>query len=488
MSSARMSASVAPAVLPSSRQHVGNRFTFGVSEQVATELRAASSWSSWLEKQMAWSRISDPRATAVAGWYPRLADSPAAAWNRVKTQQRSAWDYGFDFSCYTMARKIVARRQVHEVMTDFWSNLLYIPAGEDRSFPWRFSYDQVIRKHALGSYRAMLRAAVVHPAMSGWLNNSSNTKDGINENLGRELLELYTVGRPAGYDENDVKSSARLLTGFRVRVFEDFAASYSPDDHYVGPISVLGFRHSNSAKDGRAAVNAYLDYLARHPSTAYRIAKRLCVRFVSDSPSSSIVSAVQKAYRRSDTDIRATLRAMVRHPDFQASKRKKVRTPIEDVVNAARVLGMRPTDSTRGSSFAQHVIWMSNSMGQRQFEWPRPDGFPETSSTWTSPARVLRTWDMHYNLAGNWWGSTELSRPAVKNLLPTRWPLTIGQIVDHQSRMLLGRPATTALRQSVADALDVPVTFQVASVAAVTDWRWTVVRGAVLNAPEGMLR
>ncbi|MCW2831340.1 MAG: hypothetical protein JWP31_2032 [Aeromicrobium sp.] len=486
--SSRPSASRTPAVLPSSYQHLANRFTFGISESVAVDMRAAGSWSAWLERQLAWSRLTDTRATSVASWYPRLSDSPATAWAKVKADERSAWDYGFDFACYTMARKIVARRQVHEVMVDFWSNLLYIPAGEDRSFPWRYSFDTVIRQHALGTYRAMLRAAVVHPAMSGWLNNSDNTKNGINENLGRELLELYTVGRPAGYDEDDVKSSARLLTGFKVKVFDGYAASYERDDHYVGRVSVLGFTHANSSSDGRAAVNAYLDYLARHPSTAYRLAKRLCIRFVSDKPSASIVSAVAKAYRASDTDIKATVRALVRHPDFAAAKRAKVRTPIEDVVNTARVLGLRPTASTRDSSFAEQVMWMSNNLGQKQFDWPRPDGFPELSSTWASPARVLRSWNMHYTLAGNWWRSTEMSTPSRAAVLPTTWPLTLGQLVEHQSRMLLGRPSTTQLRTAVADTLNLPVGHVLKDVGAVTDWTWTVIRGAVLNTPEGMLR
>jgi uncharacterized protein (DUF1800 family) len=377
---------------------------------------------------------------------------------------------------------------VQEVLADFWSNLLYIPAGEDRSFPWRRSYDDVIRRHALGRFRMMLREAVVHPAMSGWLNNSSNTKRGINENLGRELLELYTVGRPAGYDEADVKSSARILTGFKVKVFDGYAASYEPNDHYVGAVSVMDFTHPNADADGRPVVAAYLDHLARHPATAQRIARRLCVRFVSDEPSDEIVAAVAKAYRASDTDIRATLRAMVRHPDFVASAGQKVRTPIEDVVNCARVLDMRPVGADDDAAFARHVVWMSSSVGQMQFDWPRPDGFPETSSTWTSPARMVRSWNIHYALAGNWWGAKDIAIPARADLMPTTWPLTLGQLVDHQSRMLLGRPATATLRQGVASALNRPESQKLDQASSVSDWTWTVLRGAVLNSPEGLLR
>ena len=488
VSATRLSSAVTPTMLSTTQHHVASRFTFGVTEDVVAELRAAGSWQQWFERQLAWTRLSDPAGERVASWFPFLADSPSKAWSRITAEERSAWDYGNDFRAATLARKIVSRRQVHEVMADFWSNLLYIPAGEDRSFPWRTSFDAVIRRHALGRFRMMLREAVVHPAMSGWLNNSSNTKNGINENLGRELLELYTVGRPAGYDEADVKSSARLLTGFKVKVFEDFADSYKPSDHYVGTVSVMGFTHPNTDPDGRAAVAAYLDYLARHPATATRLARRLCTRFVSDTPSDDVVAAVAKAYRDSDTDIRAALRAMVRHPDFARSVGEKARTPTEDVVHGARVLSMTPTGAKGDSAFARQVVWMSNAVGQMQFDWPRPDGFPETSSTWTSPARLVRSWNLHYAIAGNWWGAEEVTIPSRADLMPTTWPLTLGQLVDHQSRLLLGREATPALRQGVADLLNVTVGRTLASASAVSDWTWTVVRGSVLNAPEGMLR
>lgn len=483
-----MSASTRPVVLSPGQQHLANRFSFGVSESLVRDVRKAGSAQAWFEKQLKWGQISDTQGSRVIRWYPRLRDSPAKAWSNAKSGRHTGWDYGFDFARYTTARKLTSRRQTHEVMTDFWSNLLYIPAYEDRSFPWRYRYDAVVRRNALGTFRGLLRSTVVHPAMSGWLNNNTNVKGGINENLGRELLELFTVGRPSGYDEDDVQNSARLLTGYKVEVFDGYAASYDRHDHYVGRVKILGFQHANSSSDGRAAVAAYLDYLARHPATARRIATRLCVRFVSDTPSRSIVNAVTKAYRASDTDIKSTLRALVRHPDFKASRMRKVRTPVEDVVNTARVLGLRPTGDGSTKALAHHVIWMSSSLGQNPLTWPRPDGFPETSATWASPARVLRGWDLHYALAGNWWLSRQMVRPTRPHSMPTRWPRTLGELVNHQSRMLLGRAASYRLRAAVSTALHMSQSKKFHSSRDVTDWTWTVIRATVLNAPEGMLR
>jgi len=478
---------VPPRVLSAADRHLASRFSFGANADLGNQIRASGSGLKWFEKQLAYTLIADTPGNAVAGWFPRLSDSATTAGANILAKNYSAWDYGHDLASSTVVRKIVSRRQVHEVMTDFWSNLLYIPAYEDRSAPWRSSYDRMIRKNALGTFRAMLQSAIVHPAMSGYLTNFANTRTGLNENLGREVLELHTVGRPTGYTESDVKNSARLLTGFKVDMFRTFRAYYEPGDHYVGPVKVLGFKHANSSRDGRAAVNAYLAYLASHPSTAQRIAERLCIRFVSDNPSASIVAAVKAAYLKSGTDIKSTLRALIRHADFPKSASSKIRTPIEDVVNAARVLGMTPTKPSSEQSFARQILWMTGGMGQHQFYWPRPDGFPEQSSAWVSPARILRSWNLHYALAGNWWSSSALTTATKASALPTVWPRTLEELTDHQSRLLLGIPATTELREAVSKAVHAAPTLSLAS-ADVSDWLFTLVRGTVLNSPRALLR
>ncbi len=484
----RMSAATVPTVLSESNRHVASRFSMGVDAAVTKEVRAAGSASAWFAKQLDHTRIANTAADAVAGWYPRLSHSPATAWSKVRSGESSAWEYGLDFVGYSMAQAILSRRHVHESMTSFWNNLLYVPAHEDRSFPWRFHYDRTVRAKALTSYRELLQATIVHPAMSGWLTNYDNTRRGINENLGRELLELFTVGRTAGYDEDDVKDCARLLTGYRVKMWDTFAASYSTDDHWTGRVSILDFTHANSSSDGRPAVNALLAHLATHPATARRLAHRLGQRFVAEEPSASFVKDVAAAYLRSGSDIKATLRAVVKHPQFLASRRSRLRTPVEDVVATARVLGMRPTRPSDDKAFSQHLVWMSNNEGQAPFRWPRPDGFPETRVTYASPARMLRTWDVHYALAGNWWGSSSLTRPTKAGSLPSRWPRTLREIVEHQSRMLLGRSCDPAVLQAVCTMLGRPATATYASASAVSDWHLTVVRGTVLNAPEGLLR
>ena len=148
---ARMSASTVPAILSSPNHHIADRFSFGVNEALIADIGSSRSAAAWLERQFLWTKLSDTRGDAVISWFPHLKDSPGTAWSNLQNRTRGSYDYGRDLCTYTLAMKVVSRRQVREVMADFWSNLFYIPMGEERSFPWRFAYDATIRRNSLGS-------------------------------------------------------------------------------------------------------------------------------------------------------------------------------------------------------------------------------------------------------------------------------------------------------------------------------------------------
>ncbi|KAI8171455.1 hypothetical protein K4K49_004231 [Colletotrichum sp. SAR 10_70] len=255
---------------------------------------------------------------------------------RQKNDVEGTWKVMADLSRRAVYRQLNSQRQLQEVMVDFWSNLLHIPISADAAAYARADYDKVIRTYALYSFEALLQNAITHPAMGINLNNNVSrkydaryNKSGPNENLGRELLELHTVG-VGNYSEDDVKASARILTGYRVDLWPAFKAFHDTTWHDTQAVSVKGFTSANTAADGRAVTMAYLSHLARHPQTAARIARRLCVKFVRDDPSDSLVAAVTAAYTANDTRIRPTLEALVDHPDFAASVGMKLRSPQED--------------------------------------------------------------------------------------------------------------------------------------------------------------
>ncbi|MFY0407325.1 DUF1800 family protein [Solicola sp. PLA-1-18] len=480
---------VPPAVLAAADQHLVARFTFGHTPQLAAAVTAAGGGRAWFARQL--TLTSDPAVARVdaQAWWPSIAKAAPEQWKDHQAGRRMTYQNGGDLVRLSLVRKILAEHQVLEVMADFWLNHLYVPAGEDRSGPWRRDYEDLVRRHALGNVADLVAAAVVHPAMTGFLTNYSNTRFGLDENLGREVLELHTVGRLAGYTEDDVKTSARILTGFKLDAFRTFEASYRPSDHYTGRVSVLGFEHANTDPDGRAVTDAYLRHLALHPSTAQRIARKLCVRFVSDDPSAAVVAAVRAAYTSSRGDVRACLRALVAHPDFWASAGRKVRNATEDVVASARAVGAVPTrPGAEGQTFGTHLIWMTQGVGMRPYSWPRPDGEPSNGSAWSGPTRWLRSWNGRFLMSQDGWRSTDVTRRTAAASLPTVWPRTLAEVTDHVSRVSLGAVATATEKAAVATALGKPQTTSYRTAASVDAQTLAMVRGVLMNSPRHLMR
>lgn len=478
-----------PALLEQADRHVAERFSYGVDRALAEDVTRAGGGAAWVEQQLGGAVVESPRALLVPSWFPQL-DLPAPAVRTLQQQgRRTVRETADELVARTFALRVLSRRQVHETMVDFWSNLLHVPVGEGRSWPWRADYDRVVRQHALGTFSALLRATVTHPAMTGYLTNDLNRRGGLNENLGREVLELHTVGREAGYSERAVVDSARLLSGFTLDTATTFQAGYDPARHATGRVRVLGFTHRNDDPDGRAALAAYLEHLAQHPATARRIAHRLAVRFVADDPPVRVVEDVARAYRRSGSDIPTTLRALVTHPAFRGARWEKTRNPSDDVVHMARVLGLRPSGAPDEQAFIWYLVRQAAVQGQVSFRWPTPDGWPETGADYLSASRVLRAWRSRYDVSGTS-GPVLLSVdvPTKASQLPTEWPLSLAQVVDHQSQLLLGRGADRPLVRAVARTLDLPATTELRGPQDVTDEHYRLLRGTVLNSPRGMQR
>jgi hypothetical protein len=467
-------------------RHVLSRFSYGVTPALVKQARAHGDVTKWLEWQMRPGTIDDSFASTVSGWYPHLHHTPQQLWQGHVSGSRAGWQVMYDFVRWSVLRRAFSQRQLLEVMAEFWSNLLYVPVPVDEAWPYRMQYDRTIRAHSLGKFDHLLSAAITHPAMSCYLDNAKSTARDLNENLGRELLELHTVGRSSGYTERDVLDSARILTGYAVDVHRSWLVRYSPENHHVGAVRVLGFSSPNAAADGRAVVASYLRYLSRHPATAHNIARRLCVRFVRDEPSVDLVNSVARAYLASGTDIKTAIRAMVNHPEFTGSVGAKVRTPSEDVIATYRALRVQPTRPTSDAAFANMVAWHTEFIGQRPFGWPRPDGPPDFANAWTSSGRMLNSWALHHSLAeGN-------PRVGVRHVPPRSWlpalPARFDHLVDHICREILARPATTQLLNAISGYTGIPRRRVIRSAGELKDWRITMLIATLLNSPQHMSR
>ena len=356
-----------------------------------------------------------------------------------------------------VARAVGSERQLQEVMTDFWENHFNVFLGKGAPEPYYMvDFDQnVIRPNALGKFRDLLEATAKSPAMLFYLDNARSMADstqptlaagggreavgvrrgirgmlgpmrmppqrppqqqqrqrqGLNENYGRELLELHTLGVDGGYTQQDVINVARAFTGWTIRPpAQGGGFIFRPQVHDAGEKVVLG--HKLPAGRGIEDGEDVLDIVSRSPATAHFIAFKLARRFVSDTPSKALVDHAAQVFLKTDGDIRETLRAIITSPEFfsQQAFHSKVKTPFEVVVSAARAMNATP-DSTPRS--AQMVAYL----GQPIFGHQAPNGWPETGDAWMNTGAILNR--INFGMAaaaGRLPGVSIVNQPALDSL------------------------------------------------------------------------
>ena len=385
-----------PPLLSKPDRHLVTRFSYGLTPELARDVRKAGGGLAWFESQLKPSSVSDKEAGKVDAWWPELSYSPAKLWQRQITGMQGGWEVMANYQRRALQRRMRTNRPVLEMMAEFWENHLNVPVNGDAQFTYRASYGDHVREHALGKFSDLLVGAITHPAMLIYLDQATSTKRHPNENLGRELLECHTVGE-GSFTEDHVKASARILTGYTVDMWETWQALYNPEEHWRGRVKVLGFKDSNKKKDGQDLTRHYLEYLAHHPATARRIAQKLAVKFVRDDPSAGLVARLAKVYleerhrdrpRAPGAGAVAGVPALggdegprprrghrrdvpaARHPDGQAARRRLRR-------QRAPVAGRRASASTR---------------------WPgrAPTVSRSTTRRWSTPGRLMSSMSVHY--------------------------------------------------------------------------------------------
>ena len=469
-------------------RHLVSRFSYGITPKLAQEVRRAGGAQRWFERQLNPKGIKDKKADKIARWWPSLRRSPAELWYRQTEGIEGGWQVMDDYARWVLMRRMTSKRQLLEMMTEFWENHLHVAAVGDAQFVHRVDYGNTIRKHALGRFDQLLRAATTHPAMLIYLDAAESTKEHPNENLGRELLELHTVGA-GNYSERDVRDSARILTGYSVDYWESWRPLYNHDDHYRGRVKVKGFRDRNRKANGKATTAAYLRYLAHHKQTAEHIARKLCVKFVDDKPSKALVRHLARVYLENDTAIVPVLRALVASRAFQQAHDKKVRDPGEDVVATYRVLGVKikpPAGEEADGSALQALVWQTDSIGIEPFSWGQPNGQPIDNESWSSPARLLASMRFHMGVAAGWADAATVYRKP-ERWLPGKHP-RFDELVDHLCRQLLHRESSKKLLKACCVAVDVKPYEPIDKDHELLEWKFPRLLTTLLDSPEHLSR
>jgi uncharacterized protein DUF1800 len=420
--------------------HLLRRVTFGPTTHEVAAVRELGI-DAWLDRQLQPETIPDPDGDRVVAAFPSLRLSTAQI--RAGYADRG-WDAMWELGRGTLGRQVWSSRQLLEVMVDFWSNHLNVTNPFDGGADTRTAYDRdVIRAHALGRFADMLRASARSPAMMRYLNNDRSDRRSVNENYGRELLELHTVGIDGGYTEADVRNSAYILTGRTVDADAEFR--YDPRKHWVGRVKVLQFSHANgSAAGGLSVGEAYLAYLARHPSTATNIARKLAVRFVCDTPPAALVQRLAREYLASDTAIGPVLRLLFRSLEFWIATGLKTRRPLENVVATMRTAGVAPGEDTPKA--LEGLYWLLHNLGHAPLAWVPPNGYPDVAGAWSSAYATLGTWNSHRAVVQGWYKGLAYPRP--EQLVSSR-PATTGAYLDALAARLLYQPLRAGERAAL---------------------------------------
>lgn len=462
-------------------RHVLRRLGYGVSPAGLADVARAGGPAPWIEQQLDPATIDDGACEAIVARLPDQAEPIWEVREAIRTGEREGWRQLTSVHTGHIMRAAWSRRQLLTVMEEFWANHFNVTVPSDNIDESRAHYQHVIRTHSLGRFDDLLLATSMHPSMLTYLNNRDSDAEHPNENQGRELLELHTVGIDAGYDETDVLDSARILTGLSVDN-ESGEYEYKPWRHWVGPVRVLDFAHLNPTRTGgEAVVRAYLRYLATHPATARRIALKLARRFVSDNPPDALVNDLASEYLARDTAIAPVLRLLFESAAFRASVGAKTSRPFESMVATMRTLDVGPEES--GIDAATSLVWMAESLGQAPFGAPYPTGWPDVAAAWSSTAVTLNRWNTTRNLVSGWWPS-ELTRPALRDrVLPANLPGTHGEAVDAIATALFGMPLAEEHRAAVLGFVGKTAGATLRSNSALVTWRLAEVVSLMLDSP-----
>jgi uncharacterized protein (DUF1800 family) len=345
-------------------------------------------------------------------------------------QQRRAATVMQELQQQKILRAAYSTRQLQEVLVDFWFNHFNVDArkGADRFLLTEYERD-VIRPHVFGKFRDLLEATAKSPAMLFYLDNwmsadpngphieippprfvrgpfgqptliqppprmpkqNPNAPKGLNENYGRELMELHTLGVDGGYTQKDVTEVARAFTGWTIKKpRQDAEFMFNERLHDNGQKVVLGhlIKPGGGERDGEQV----LDILARHPSTAHFIATKLVRRFVSDTPPLALVDRVAVRFRETDGDLREIVRAILTSPEFFAAEayHAKVKTPFEFVVSAVRATSADVRD-------ARPLVQQLAQMGMPLYQCQPPTGYKDTADAWVNTGALVAR--MNFGLA-----------------------------------------------------------------------------------------
>ena len=436
--------------------HLLSRASYGVWPGDLDRVRALTT-ESWIEEQLAPEKIDDALCDLRARRFETLHHEPGNCYEYKKPVLRE------EITRHTLLRAVYSRRQLFEVMVGFWTDHLNINLEKGDSIYLK-PYDDrsVIRAHAFGKFRDLIRASALSPAMLVYLDGKENRKAGPedipNENYARELLELHTLGVSGGYTQADVYEVARCLTGWRLRTkWRKGTVYFEPASHDDGEKTVLGHRIPAGGRE--RDLDRVVEIVCDHPSTARHIATKLAQKLVSEQPPVTLVDRAAKVFTETGGDIKAMLREVLHSGEFKASRGVKFKRPFHFIASCLRATG---ADTHAHKPLIEYLL----RMGQAPFQHPTPDGYPDVATPWLGT--LLWRWNFALAVAANQIPSVKVEPQRLIDAIGGSGP---AQLLPH----FIGRAGTEAELKALND--------YAASQGIDTDERKTGMLGLILASP-----
>jgi hypothetical protein len=373
------------------REHVLNRLGYGPDAWTRARIQALGV-AGYIQEQLNWQTIDDSALDDALTQFPSLSmtfqELRANYDNNPVPPQEGLAVIRRELQQAKVLRAVMSRRQLAEVLVDFWMNHFNVTAGSSRRTKYDISpYDRIaLRPNVLGSFGDLLLATAKSPAMGDYLDNRRNRVGGINENYSREVLELHTVSVTGPYTETDVPEMARCLTGWQEDYTNDVDGfGYRDEYHDQGAKTVMG--QTIPPNGGMTDGLTMLDFLAHHPDTARFISRKLVVRFVSETPPQRLVDEATGVFLVTGGDLRAVVEAIVTSPEFLTHpqyRKGKVKRPLHFFASAIRALGADPLGFN-----TNNVRNRIARLGEDLYEAGPPTGYPDASGYWIAPGTAI---------------------------------------------------------------------------------------------------
>src|SRR5580698_375397 len=329
----------------------------------------------------------------------------------------------YDLSEGKLYRAILSNRQLQEQMVDFWYNHFNVNLDKGNDRYMVPSYErEAIRPHVFGHFRELLESTATSPAMLFYLDNWQSVAPdvvrhaggkkptrGLNENYGRELLELHTLGVDGGYTQKDVTEVARCFTGWTIKNPQGGSTfTYNDRFHDKGEKIVLGV--TIPAGGGKDDGEKVLDILAKNPATARFISKKLAQRFVADNPPQDLVNRMTQTFLETNGDIRSVLSTMLTSKEFlsQGAYQAKVKTPFEMIVSSVRATGAQV-------NYAFPLAKRIEDLGQPLYRKLEPTGYSNANAEWINSAALLARMNFALDLTQNKVQGTKVDQARFKD-------------------------------------------------------------------------